>query len=291
MEQASGDLQAIVWSVQTVLSPVQIEKAYLDNSLKIPDLWNLSRKHFRLETLDGKFIKLNRIANRLTEHDLKYYCWKFKPAHVYFSVLDWLFPERVGTKRKASCCIPLNGNYVVDIDSYMFTRYLALFKHLCKQNREWQVCEICLDLAKKVTLQACETIERYYSDLAIVFSGCRGFHIHVLDFNYKDTATFRPQDPLWCHHAARYRFTRVLSRQTNVFDRHHFVVSVDPMRVVTVPGTLNAKTGLVCSYLGNRKDFEKLTITQILEKSKSFAKYHRTRYSYPETLKHCFPGR
>lgn len=265
---------------------MQIEMAYLDFPLQIPKLWNLSRKHFRLVTLDGRFIKLNRIANRLTEHDLKYYCWKFKPLHVYFSVLDWLFPERVGKKRKADCCIPLNGNYVVDIDSYMFHRYrnLFLFKHVHRPSKEWQVCEFCLDMAKKVTLHVCEAIERYYANLAIVFSGSRGFHVHVLDFDYKDSVSFRPRDPLWCHHASRYRFTNLLMRQTNVFDRYHFVVSVDPMRVVTVPNTLNGKTGLICSYLGNRKTFEQLTVSQILEKSKSFCKFHR----YPETLKHRF---
>ncbi len=83
-----------------MLTPQQIELAYMDSTLNIPKLWNLSRKHFRVETLNGKFIKLNKIANRLTERDLKYYCWKFRAAHVYFSVLDWLFPERVGKKRR-----------------------------------------------------------------------------------------------------------------------------------------------------------------------------------------------
>jgi hypothetical protein len=59
-------------------------------------------------------------------------------------------------------------------------------------------------------------------------------------------------------------------------------VSVDPMRVVSVPGTLNAKTGLICSYLGDRRDFEPLTIGQIVEKSKDFCKFHRD--GYPEFL-------
>jgi hypothetical protein len=44
--------------------------------------------------------------------------------HVYFSVLNWLFLERVGKKCKARYCLPLNGEYVIDIDAY-----LVLFKH------------------------------------------------------------------------------------------------------------------------------------------------------------------
>jgi hypothetical protein len=50
------------------------------------------------------------------------------------------------------------------------------------------------------------------------------------------------------------------------------------MRVVTVPNTINGKTGLVCRYLGTPKDLENLTIQEILEMSKTFP------HSYPEPL-------
>jgi len=62
---------------------------------------------------DGRFVKLNHLQNRLSEKDLKYYCWKLKLIHVYFSVLKWLFPERIGKKDKARYCVPVNGQYVV----------------------------------------------------------------------------------------------------------------------------------------------------------------------------------
>ena len=37
----------------------------------------------------------------------------------YFSVLNWLFPERVGKKYKGNYAVPLNGEYVIDVDSYV----------------------------------------------------------------------------------------------------------------------------------------------------------------------------
>ena len=52
------------------------------------------------------------------------------------------------------------------------------------------------------------------------------------------------------------------------------------MRVVTVPNTINGKTGLVCRYLGTPKDLESLTIPEILEMSKTFLD------GYPEPLEH-----
>ena len=59
--------------------------------------------------------------------------------HVYFSVLNWLFPERVGKKYKARYCVPLNGEYVIDVDAY-----LVLFKHKHRVEDHWFVCEECL---------------------------------------------------------------------------------------------------------------------------------------------------
>jgi DNA primase catalytic subunit len=264
-----------------LLSQGEIERFYLDTPLKVPSLWKLGRKHFRVMLSGGRFVKLNKFENRLNVQDLKFYCWKLNPIHVYFSVLNWLFPERVGKKYKARYCVPLNGEYVVDVDSYM-----VLWKHEHKLEPEWNVCQECLGMSKRLTLQLCEAIEKYYSKLAIVFSGRMGFHVHVLDFDYHDWVGYREKDPIWCHHAARFKFTKLLQKQTFVFDRAHVNVSVDPMRIVTVPNTLNAKTGLVCSFLGDGKGLERLTIPELLEKSKEFAKFH----GYPEPLESPLDG-
>jgi len=125
-----------------------------------------------------------------------------------------------------------------------------------------------------MTLQLCEVIRKYYSRLAIVFSGCQGFHVHVMDFDYHDWVSYKEKDPIWCHHASRFKFTKLLQKQTHVFDRSLVNVSVDPMRIVTVPNTLNGKTGLVCCFIGDRKDMERLTIPELLDRSKEFAKFH-----------------
>jgi DNA primase catalytic subunit len=214
---------------------------------------------------DGKFVKLNKFENRLSAKDLKFFCWKLKPWHAYFSVLNWLFPERVGKKYKAKYCIPLNGEYVIDVDSY-----LVLFKHNHKVDDHWYVCNECLEMSKRLTLQLCMVIQKYYSKIAIVFSGCASFHVHVMDFDYHDWVSYRWRDPIWDHSAARFKFTKLLQQQTHVFDRAHFTVSVDPMRVVTVPNTVNGKTGLVCSFIGTPKTLESLAISDVLELSKAF---------------------
>jgi DNA primase catalytic subunit len=76
----------------------------------------LARKHFRVVTQNNRFLKLNKIRNRLSLRELRMLCVEYAPVHVYFSVLDWLFPERVGRKSKANKAEPASGEYVFDVD-------------------------------------------------------------------------------------------------------------------------------------------------------------------------------
>ena len=261
-----------------MLSTGQIQAYYLTSSFRLPGHWTLGRRHLRVVLKDGRFVKLNHFRDHLSEKDLKYLCWKLKPRHVYFSVLNWLFPERVGKKFKARYCVPLNGEYVIDVDSYLMP-----FRHEHKVDQHWYVCPRCLEMSRRLTLHLCEIIKQYYSKMAIIFSGCQGFHVHVMDFDYRDWVGYREEDPIWCHHASQFKFTRLLQKQAHVFDRIHFTVSVDPMRVVTVPNTLNGKTGLICKFLGTPKDLEALTIPEVIEMSKTFLQ------SYPEPLESPAP--
>jgi len=92
-----------------MLLPQRIRRFYENTPLQIPKVWGLSRKHFRVETPEHRFVKLNELENRLNERELSSYCWKLTPLHVYFSVLNWLFPERIGKKYKASYGVIYTG--------------------------------------------------------------------------------------------------------------------------------------------------------------------------------------
>jgi len=92
-----------------------ISNFYTKHFLDIPRKWSLSRKHIRVQTLDNKFVKLNKFESRINPNELRNICIKFSRAHVYFSVLNYLFPERVGKKYKANYAVPINGEYVIDM--------------------------------------------------------------------------------------------------------------------------------------------------------------------------------
>lgn len=256
-----------------MLKEREICSFYWSTPLDIPEFWNLSRKHIRIEAYNHRFIKLNKFKNRLNARELKEFCIRFTPLHVYFSVLNWLFPERVGKKYKANYCVPLNGEYVVDIDSN-----LLHMKHNHSNSGSHRICNECLEISKGLTLYVCERIEEYYSDIAIVFSGKRGFHIHVLDFHYKDWTSYNPKNPIKSHEVARFKLTKMLFGDHYFYNRSHFVLSVDPMRIITVPNSLNAESGLVCSYIGDRKDLESITTYKIIE----YSDPSLLIYGYPE---------
>jgi hypothetical protein len=226
-------------------------------------LWKFSRKHFRIELFNHRFLKLNNGSSRarLGIKDLRFLGSKYVPLHLYMSVLHYLFPERVSSKRNTNS-YPMGGEFVVDVDSYLYYKI-----HVHAFNN-FSVCLDCLEISRRLAIQVCDEISRYYSKFAIVFSGRRGFHVHVFDFEVKDWTRFDPKDPLRSHASARFKFLKVISPTTYCFDRHHFIVSVDPLRIVSVPMSINGETGLICTFIGDRNDLEKRSVNSIFEESR-----------------------
>jgi len=151
---------------------------------------------------------------------------------------------------------------VVDIDSYVSHK-----RHQHRYAGKSGVCYECIEISRNLAVQACERIEGYYSNIAVVFSGRRGFHLHVLDFQARDWARYEPMNPLQSHAAARFRFLKLIEPATLAFDRVHFTVSVDPLRVISVPGSFNAESGLACTFIGWATDLEAKSVRSILERS------------------------
>jgi hypothetical protein len=82
---------------------------YRTHPIQVPESWDLSRGHLRLETLNHKFVKLNNLENRINPKELMRHCVRYAPRHAYASALKWVFPERVGKKRKANRAVPVSA--------------------------------------------------------------------------------------------------------------------------------------------------------------------------------------
>ena len=203
--------------------------------------WSLiSKKQIKIRTNDKRFISLNKIRSRLNSRSLTRYLIHYAPINVYASILDWSMPERVGEKSKANRAYPIRGDYVVDIDVPQLWRP---WNGYSTNN----IYSTGLQLAYDKTTGILDKIRENYNDIQIVFSGKRGFHIHVRDFNLRDWTHYDLRNPIKSHEVARYIYTLHLQTAIGKFNRYHFILSTDPMRVMTIPNTLNGKTGLVCS--------------------------------------------
>jgi hypothetical protein len=245
-----------------VLSPEQISRFYAgwEGAPGWPKLW---AKQFRIRTSGNTFITLNRKRRRLNFNSLHGFCVEYAPVNVYMSVINWLMPDRVSDKHSSRAAHPTGGEYVVDVDSYLGYR-----KH--SHVLIGGVCEGCLENSKRLTERLLDRIEENYRDVRVVFSGKSGFHIHVLDFDVQDWTFYCEEDPLRSHEVARFKYTKHVSEAVKGgFDRPHFILSSDVLRIITVPDSLNGETGLTCTLLGSPFDFRELTVHEIVEMASS----------------------
>jgi DNA primase catalytic subunit len=270
-----------------MLGESQIRQFYLQGFKETAKLENWSsiwRKQFRIRTRLGYFLKLNRFRPRLNLKHLLGFCIRYAPMNLYMSTLNWLMPERVGRKRTANRAYPLNGEYVADIDVPSIWRPNTGMRKIGSSD---------LQLAYDKTRSLIDKIQENYSDLHMVFSGRRGFHVHVLDFKVNDWAKYDERTPIRSHEVSRFHYTRYLKSALGEFSKYHFTLSTDPMRVMTVPGSLNGKTGKICFYVGDSSDFEKLTFEDVVRRSDAsrylynngFQSANSFLHSHPETLR------
>jgi hypothetical protein len=242
-----------------------------------PRLWS---KHFRARLDDGHFFKLNRYRPRLNFKSLRKYCVKLAPVNVYMSVLNWLMPQKVGEKGKANRAYPIGGEYVVDVDIHLFYQPHPHYVGLDG------VCTRCLSISRDATVTILDKLRENHRDIHVVFSGRKGFHVHVWDFDVTDWTRYDAGDPVKSHEVARLIYTRHIKGATGGFDDAHFKLAVDPMRVITFPGSLNGRSGLVCSYLGGPAEFERSSIDDIVSESRTQRFLYDDEY---ESLIHAHP--
>ncbi len=246
-----------------MLDPHQIRQFYLrgfKETAKLYEWPGIWRKQFKIRTREGHFMKLNKLRNRLNFRSLLGFCVRYTPLNLYMSALNWLMPERVGRKSRANGAYPVGGEYVIDIDNPSLMRSWGGVNGFSLSG---------LQLTHHKTLTLVDKIRENYSEIRIVFSGRRGFHIHILDFNVRDWTEYTEKDPVKSHEVARFLYTRYLQTALGEISKYHFTLSTDPMRVMTVPGSLNGRTGKICFLVGNPHDFERLTLEEVIKRSDS----------------------
>jgi hypothetical protein len=195
----------------------------------LPDLsciTDLPHRHFRILLPRGTFFKLQRQVR--SAEALQRWLIRYRPSDVYYSTGCWLAPAMLGRRERTplSRNILLSSDIVFDIDRPPFSY----------EN---------LDLARLDTLKLlafCDS--RGLAVRYIAFSGSKGFHVVCADpRHYNDPSPLRRED-----RAREFRkeiIGQVLAEGIAIDTK----ITADTRRIIRVPGTINSKTGFVCTVL------------------------------------------
>lgn len=195
----------------------------------LPDLTpitDLSHRHFRILLPRGTFFK---IPDRIRSPEiLQAWLSRYRPSDVYYSTSCWLAPEKLGRREGTllSDNILLSSDIVFDIDRSPFS----------PDNLE----DARRDTLRLLAFCREEGLPVKY----IAFSGSKGFHVVC-----SDTARYDAPDPLAREDLARARRKGILARVLAADISADPRVTPDTRRIIRVPGTVNSKTGYVCTVL------------------------------------------
>lgn len=211
------------------LTSVDIEDYYIYHTPELPP--DYEHRYFKFVWKSEKHAI--HIRDRIkSELHLKQLLIKYAPEHAYYSLTTWLDPTTVRGRKQNS--VPLWSNVVLDIDA----EYLSD--------------------AKQTTIRALQYLRNNgYRRLRVLFTGHKGFHIYVDDFQYSSY----PED-------YRERARMFEKEKKELIDNLLAEgISVDPAlwdlyRVVRIPNTLNADTMLPAIWIKNIHRFTPPTLEE-----------------------------
>jgi len=202
--------------------------------------------HYRVETFDGKWKKLwdkrIRSGSILRKNLLKPAI--FPPRNVYYSVLKWLDPKSLGSSKVGNYC--LGGPLIFDIDV--------------------KSSEIYGDQTIEKGIEAIFNLEEFlvktygFSDFGCAFSGKRGFHLYVKDF---DAFNFAKKYDQWSRESVERELRTTIAKK--VLDKEFTIdaqVTSDTRRIVRLPSTLHGGTGFLSLYLDSRNELKRFNLSK-----------------------------
>jgi hypothetical protein len=187
---------------------------------------DLPHRHFRILLPRGTFLKLQDQVR--SEEVLQRWLVRYRPSDVYYSTSCWLVPENLGRRERTPLAdnIILSSDIVFDIDRSPFST-------------------ANLEQARQDTLRLldfCDASRLMVKYLA--FSGSKGFHVICTDPQRYDNPSPLVREDM-AKAARRDIIARVLAEGIAIDTK----ITADTRRIIRVPGTINSKTGYICTIL------------------------------------------
>jgi DNA primase catalytic subunit len=189
-------------------------------------------------------VKVVKIKDRITNlNTLRKWLCRFSPLHVYYSTATWLDSQNVGPKE-------LRENS----PGFQFAYNVFLAQEL------YFDIDVAgsLEQAKFWTRKLMEHLEKDYGFQSIlpVYSGNKGFHLHVYDFDIKNWISNVSPHPAVRElqtQEVKVKIVNDLMDKGLVFDAD---VTVDTRRIIRLPGSVNGKTLNICQIVDDLESFQ-----------------------------------
>ena len=225
-----------------ILTPSNIKAYYESAVVDLSVISMVKFRHFRFRLTDASFYKVPRKIRSCSS--LKKHLLSTLPLDVYYSTACWLNPHKIASRTDGRIIknIMISCDLVFDIDV---------------NGEEIQNLE---QAKEQAILLKSFLISKGFGFRYLAFSGSKGFHVVSSDpwGNYKgfEDPANREKDAL----EKRKQIAKEARAQGLFFDEK---VTVDTRRIVRLPGTLNSKTGLICTLLDTNQ--EKLSIDKVFK--------------------------
>ena len=167
---------------------------------------------------------------------------RFAPRHVYYSTGKWLDSQNLGPRELR----PGSPGY-----QFAYNVFLS-------QELYFDVdVPGDLDEAKKWTMKLGEALEKEYGfgEIVQVYSGNKGFHLYVYDFELGDwvkEVSPHPSVRELQTQEVKVKIVNHLMEMGLVFDAD---ITVDTRRIIRLPGTVHGKTFNICQLVDDVDTF------------------------------------
>ncbi|MFW9924011.1 MAG: hypothetical protein ACFFDW_12065 [Candidatus Thorarchaeota archaeon] len=207
------------------------------------DLWippYASQRQFRFFVYGlNKRTRVLKIQDRIYSTEiLRKLLVKYTPIDVYYSTSCWLDPQNLGPRSFKKKGKP---GYEVASNCYL---YSELYFDIDAPGN--------FDLAKKEVIRLYDFLknEYHFSDIKIIYSGGKGFHVYVHDFKLEDFV-----EQIYCDSKLRegqaqdvkLEFVkRILHEQDILIDAP---ITLDTRRIIRLPMSIHSKTLNRCQFV------------------------------------------
>jgi len=204
--------------------------------------------HYRVETFDGKWRKLwdkrIRSASILRKNLLKPTI--FPPRNVYYSVLKWLDPKSLGSKKVGNYC--LGGPLIFDVD----VKTTGIYGDETIEKGVTAIFSLEEFLNKRYG----------FDNFACAFSGKRGFHLYVRDFDPRNFGNeYGQQSTELIEKNLRTKIAKEVIDKEFTIDAQ---VTTDTRRIVRLPNTLHGGSGFLSLYLESKDELDRFNLSKSL---------------------------